>query len=582
MHASKRPCHTYTAAVHEREGNGRDPTLHWTHVLSDIRDTLFGHTIPWGTPRCDIAYPQSAPARNHHRRGGEPGVNPQERPNSGCSGIGSRNANVARPQGAAAVAFCVRPFHHSLSGARVDPPGFSNGVVVAGRRHRSRYPSHSVGACARLAGPDRPSAPMPTTTSLSAHMDHFEIASPILSGDADGLIIIDSVDEDIKEGEPAMDDEDGGPGRKRSRLSPSIRTDPNVLSVAPPVATNRRRAPLLLPNRTSSPPSPVKSQAATRSSAPISCPVWEELHSRSSFVPPPMSGLTATFYDRQMLIFGGYNNNAALDGLYSLDLDTLEWTEVQTAGPRPSARTSHSAAIDPHNALLYIFGGSGSQFGHTNLNDLYVLDLRLRLWRQMALHGEEILPRYGQSMTWHNGRLYIFGGTFGREFSQDLFIVDTATGACRRMEQDGSAPTARYKHAAAIYNGSYMLVFGGAERQNYKLNDVAMLDLRTLKWTKLECTGTKPGGRFAHSMCIEGDTAFVFGGTDREACQSDLYMLNLSTRIWTKVGSAPLCALPHRHASLTRPRFRFSVVQKGDPREVDTFMAPFWIARPAR
>ncbi|CEO94838.1 hypothetical protein PBRA_003651 [Plasmodiophora brassicae] len=248
-----------------------------------------------------------------------------------------------------------------------------------------------------------------------------------------------------------------------------------------------------------------------------------------------MSGLTATFYDRQMLIFGGYNNNAALDGLYSLDLDTLEWTEVQTAGPRPSARTSHSAAIDPHNALLYIFGGSGSQFGHTNLNDLYVLDLRLRLWRQMALHGEEILPRYGQSMTWHNGRLYIFGGTFGREFSQDLFIVDTATGACRRMEQDGSAPTARYKHAAAIYNGSYMLVFGGAERQNYKLNDVAMLDLRTLKWTKLECTGTKPGGRFAHSMCIEGDTAFVFGGTDREACQSDLYMLNLSTRIWTKV-----------------------------------------------
>jgi len=78
-----------------------------------------------------------------------------------------------------------------------------------------------------------------------------------------------------------------------------------------------------------------------------------------------------------------------------------------------------------------------------------------------------------------------------------------------------------------------MILFGGAERLNYRLNDTFMLDLDSLRWTMLTCSGDVPQGRFAHSMNIIGDRIVVYGGTDRSVCFNDMNVLDVRLRQWS-------------------------------------------------
>lgn len=78
---------------------------------------------------------------------------------------------------------------------------------------------------------------------------------------------------------------------------------------------------------------------------------------------------------------------------------------------KPSPRCFHSAAWDTINNLMWIFGGSSiSQKGQkVYLNDLWVWSLYTGMWEQIEAKNPPT-PRIGSSMTYLNGRLYLFGG----------------------------------------------------------------------------------------------------------------------------------------------------------------------------
>ena len=73
-------------------------------------------------------------------------------------------------------------------------------------------------------------------------------------------------------------------------------------------------------------------------------------------------------------------------------------------------------------------------------------------------------------------------------------------------------------------------------------------------WKKLECTGCLPSPRWCHSSIIQGNDMIVFGGWSYERSVgvstgsnflNDLYVLNIITLVWTKVST---------HGCLPRPR----------------------------
>jgi hypothetical protein len=265
--------------------------------------------------------------------------------------------------------------------------------------------------------------------------------------------------------------------------------------------------------------------------------IWQDI-SESPGRPGSMSGQTMVCFGRSAYIFGGYDEGQALADCFSFDLDTLVWTKLDVCGDVPDPRTSHSAAVDHTKGKMYILCGSGSAFGHTNLGDIYCLDLRLRMWSKMNLTGDEITPRYGQSTVLFHDKLYLFGGTFGREFSQEMFMIDLTKGRCTKVNCSGNFPSPRYKHSACVVaKSNEMVVFAGAERLNYRLSDVFLFNFISHRWTSIRCSGEAPSGRFAHTMSIssDGSKAYVFGGTDRVNCFNDLYEFELETKVWRRI-----------------------------------------------
>jgi hypothetical protein len=136
---------------------------------------------------------------------------------------------------------------------------------------------------------------------------------------------------------------------------------------------------------------------------------WSELKSENN-LPPTLDSHTGNLYENGsqafMIVFAGYTRGERTNSLYSLDLNLLKWTEIQTSGERPEVRSSHSACIN--NDFLFIFGGISDE--SEKLNDFWNFDLKLKFWTRIHGKGEEPTGRSGHSCVVYKDLLIIFGG----------------------------------------------------------------------------------------------------------------------------------------------------------------------------
>ncbi|KAI5685858.1 Galactose oxidase [Leishmania braziliensis] len=79
--------------------------------------------------------------------------------------------------------------------------------------------------------------------------------------------------------------------------------------------------------------------------------------------------------------------------LFQLNLDTWVWSSnlISTYGVKPPPRFGHSVTMVKEDACLLMLGGVGA--GRTYLNDLHVLDLKTRVWREVFIPFGVDLPR---------------------------------------------------------------------------------------------------------------------------------------------------------------------------------------------
>lgn len=228
----------------------------------------------------------------------------------------------------------------------------------------------------------------------------------------------------------------------------------------------------------------------------------------------------------RIFLFGGqYGSGDAgfeyLNDSHCLDIDENTWTQPRCHGTAPEPRYGHSAALV--GTRIVYFGGRGKG---KHFRDLHALDTSSLTWYQGPSSGGAPSARHGHTATLHGTRLYIFGGVCNNKYFGDLHCLDLSSMAWSSPVTSGPKPSARFGHTALLI-GESLVIHGGfcidstdlASKDNsgYLLkscyfNDMRVLDLSQMLWSRLRTHGVPPTGRFGHTLALSEDDAVVFGG----------------------------------------------------------------------
>ncbi|KAF4967291.1 hypothetical protein FSARC_5121 [Fusarium sarcochroum] len=197
---------------------------------------------------------------------------------------------------------------------------------------------------------------------------------------------------------------------------------------------------------------------------------------------------------------------------------------TRTLGQRPACLVNASVTYCGNNQI-YAFGGF-DQYTDEVYNHVLRLDLVSHQWSLVDNYGDIPGVRMGHTATLYQGnKLLVFGGeNEHRTYLSDLIVFDLKTANWTQPQVSGPIPKGRARHAAVLHEDKLFIIGGITGQNNYVLDDICYLDLKTFTWSK----SWRFVGRFDHSAYIWGDRVWVFGGLSEDMDKiSDLWWLDL-------------------------------------------------------
>ncbi|VDK75335.1 unnamed protein product [Litomosoides sigmodontis] len=308
----------------------------------------------------------------------------------------------------------------------------------------------------------------------------------------------------------------------------------------------------------------------------------------------PVVGHTMIKYKKSLIVWGGYYHAEDNDFRYRsstflyilpagllTSCNDVKWILYHVPhGDVPPSTSGACAVLCDYN--VFIFGGYVRRSTPNNILEghssaMYVLDLVKERWLLIVTDDDNGIPTPRDKMTgWcYKKKCYYFGGYGPRPFDmpnpglylRDVgeFIADETSAFYwnnqllifdpdRRKQLNwtlakvgGTVPSARAASASTFLErfGS-VLLFGGRNR-NQRLNDLYLLDLSSLVWTQINVTGmNEPHGRTWCSLnTLFPKQALLYGGYSSEArALSDFWRIEvdkdrdgLYVGTWTEVDS---------------------------------------------
>lgn len=106
-----------------------------------------------------------------------------------------------------------------------------------------------------------------------------------------------------------------------------------------------------------------------------------------------------------------------------------------------------------------------------------------------------------------------------------------------KTNQDSTigAPAPRANSSGCIYNGKIYL-FGGHGGLNYSriaFNDLYAFDLETETWEKILPNNNPPDGRGGHSVFASNEKVYVYGGWNSEQQYTNIMVFDLIKKEWS-------------------------------------------------
>lgn len=294
----------------------------------------------------------------------------------------------------------------------------------------------------------------------------------------------------------------------------------------------------------------------------------------------------------RMLLFGGSHEGAVSNELWECALaGDPDWTRIDVAAPRPSARRGHSMILDTRRNRLVLFGG-GNAAGAV-LADLWELPLGVAspAWAPLSPAGTPPAARAYHSAVYDSlqDRMIVYGGAQSlveegppTGMTDELWTLSLGdTPAWEEVTQVGPAPGTLCAHAAFCDRSrDRMVVFGGYDGS--MTNEAWALSLDSgLGWSQIIPAGLLPPARAASAAAYDpgGDRLIVFGGvSDSLTAMNDLWQLAFTSPTWTELVPAGGPPSERMFASAVCDPGNNRLILYGEPdeREVGVVADPFW------
>lgn len=200
--------------------------------------------------------------------------------------------------------------------------------------------------------------------------------------------------------------------------------------------------------------------------------------------------------------------------------------------------------------LVVIHGGINSQ--KEALADLSVLQVANEQWVP-DLEPSAVGPaaRAFHAACSIGSRVFIFAGHVYlpeqkrlHQFN-DLWVLDTDTWQWERKDAcpDHPAPSPRDRSSIIPLGDHRLLIYGGTDATNKRLDDVWIYDLNTSSWSEVVPSGgSKPNPRCSTTLFSLGNRVLVFGG--------DIANIGPSNDLWSLRGVAQVEENPSGSAAL--------------------------------
>ncbi len=237
---------------------------------------------------------------------------------------------------------------------------------------------------------------------------------------------------------------------------------------------------------------------------------WTKLTTNGAMMPYRYCHCTTYLpAQRQVLVTGGRNTNTTVDSAFTLDLQTLEWTEI--AGTVPNGGIGCNAHWVPAINRAIVFGGDGS--GGVN-NRTWSYDPVARAFTELMPTTRPPARRDAMSifepMT---GRVMLFGGAtqIMQSYLDDVATFDGTSWTLPMML--GTRPTPR-RYGATGFDAvnRRWLIFGGTNDAD-DFDDTWVVNPTTLAFERQALMGGPSRRGFSASGIDElTGTLYIFGG----------------------------------------------------------------------
>ncbi|KAK6225011.1 kelch domain-containing protein [Colletotrichum tabaci] len=233
----------------------------------------------------------------------------------------------------------------------------------------------------------------------------------------------------------------------------------------------------------------------------------------------------------------------------------------------PSPFPRYGAAVNSVSSKegdIYVMGGLINS--STVKGDLWMIEAGQNMaCYPLATTAEGPGPRVGHASLLVGNAFIVYGGDTKVDemdvLDETLYLLNTSTRQWSRALPAGTRPSGRYGHSLNIL-GSKIYIFGG-QIEGYFMNDLAAFDLNQLqmpnnRWEMLiqntdsggPAVGKIPAARTNHSVVTFNDKMYLFGGTNGYQWFNDVWSYDPATNEWSQLDCIGYIPVPREgHAA---------------------------------